>query len=151
MLLHSNHDSLKVLSNVLTKPLRQANILHGSVCCVNDTLLLRRLASNLSNQNGKFTKDVGLEDSSSQVDYNHKCEFLELFWAHFISTDDQHRVIEANKVEEHLLVSLFVTLPIVVSSIVVIIRWNPWLPPVISLRVDVSLLDEEEPHAGHQV
>ena len=151
LLLHSNHDSLEVLSNVLSKPLWQADILHGCVSRVNDILLLLGLATNLSNQNSELSKDVGLEDRSGQVDHHHEYELLKLFWAHFITTDYQYRVIEAYIVEEHLLVTLFVTLPIIVSTVVVIIRRNPWLPSVIYLRVDVSLLNEEEPHASHQV
>lgn len=151
LLLHSNHDSLEVLSDVLTQPLWQADILHSCVRCVNDTLLLRGLTADLRDQDSKFTENVGLENGSSQIDHHHEHELLELFRTHFITTDDQHRVIEANEVEEHLLVTLFVTLPIIVSAIVVIIRRNPRLPPVISFGVDVSLLNEEEPHAGHQV
>ena len=151
LLLHSNHDSFEVLSNVLSQPLRQADILHSCVCRINDILLLLGLATDLRNQNSKFTENIGLEDCSSQIDYHHEDELLELFRTHFITTDDQHRVIEANEVEEHLLVTLFVTLPIIISTIVVIVRRNPRLPSVICLRVDVRLLDEEEPHAGYQV
>ena len=109
------------------------------------------LAADLGNQDREFTEDVGLENRSSQVDHHHEDELLQLFRTHFIATDDQHRVVQADKVEEHLLVSLLVALPVVVNAVIVIVRRDPWLPSVVSQRIFVGDLNEEEPHAGHQV
>ena len=76
---------------------------------------------------------------------------MELLGAHFIATDDQHRVVKADKVAEEV-VALLVLVPVFVIAIIVVVGWDPGLVPGAFLfGQQVGLLDEEEPHAGHQV
>ena len=90
LLLHSLHDGLEVLSDILTKMLRQVDVLHRRVRSVDNFLVLLRLAAHLGDQHGKLTENVGLEDGTSQVDNDHEDDLGQLFGTHLVTTDDQH-------------------------------------------------------------
>ena len=151
LLLHGEHDGLEVLSDVRSERLRQVDILHGCVSHVDDFLLLLRFTTDLCNQHSQLTENVGLENGTSQVNDDHKDDLWELLWPHFIATDDKHRVVEANDVKEDLSAALLVFEPVVVCTIIVVIRGNPWLVTIINQGLFVSLLNKEEPKACDQV
>ena len=69
---HRDHDLLEVLSDVLTHGMGQLDVCHGCIRQINDLLLLLRLASDLANEDGDFTDDVGLVDCAHQVYDDHK-------------------------------------------------------------------------------
>ena len=69
---HRNHDLFKVLSDVLTHGMGQLDVCHSCIRQINDFLLLLRLATDLADEDGDFTDDVGLVDRAHQVYDDHK-------------------------------------------------------------------------------
>ena len=69
---HCDHDLFEVFSDVLTHGMGQLDVCHGCIRQINDLLLLLRLASDLANEDGDFTDDVGLVDRAHQVYDDHK-------------------------------------------------------------------------------
>ena len=69
---HCNHDLLEVLSDVLTHGMGQLDVCHGCIRQINDLLLLLRLASDLADEDGDFTDDVGLVNRAHQIYDDHE-------------------------------------------------------------------------------
>ena len=69
---HRNHDLFKVLSDVLSHGMGQLDVCHGCIRQINDLLLLLGLASNLADEDGNLTDNVGLVDSAHQVYDDHE-------------------------------------------------------------------------------
>lgn len=65
LLLHRQHDGLKVCANIFADLRRQVNVFHRCVGCVNDILLCLSLAADLGNQHSQLTKDICLENCAS--------------------------------------------------------------------------------------
>jgi len=142
--------TLEELSDVVPKNFRQVDVLHSRVRIVDLRLHLLALRAHLGDQDGKFAENVGLENGTCQVDHDHEDEFFELLWAHFITTDDQDRIIEADPVTEHVFVIL-VPIPEGIRAVIVVVGWHPRLVTAIFERLLVGHLDHEEPHAADQV
>ena len=64
------NDSLEVLSDFFSQIFRQRYIFHSRVSIVYSVLLILRFTTDLSNQNCKLAKNVGLKNGSSQI-YDH--------------------------------------------------------------------------------
>mmetsp|Transcript_30599 Transcript_30599/g.40713 ORF Transcript_30599/g.40713 Transcript_30599/m.40713 type:complete len:205 (-) Transcript_30599:864-1478(-) len=151
LLLHRKHDRLEVLAYIFSKVLRQIHIMHRSVCSVNDLLLLLGLAADLGNENGQLSENVGLENGTCQVDDDHKDDLWELLRAHLVTANDEHRVVEADEVQEDLLLVRLILHPVIVVAVVEVVGRDPRLITAVLERQLVGLLAEEEPHARHQV
>ena len=130
--MHCDHDCLEVLTDVLAQIRGQIHVLHSCVCRVDDRLLLLRLAAYLCDKHSQLSENVRLENRTSQVDNDHEDDLRELLRAHLIATDDEHRVVEADEVEEDLVFSRLVALPEVVIAVVEIVGRDPGLVPLIA-------------------
>ena len=89
-----------------------------------------------------------MENGTSQVNDDHEDEVGELLGTHLVTADNEHRVVEADEVEEQLLVTGIVPFPVIVITVEEIVRGDPRLVPVIFLRELVGALNSEEPEAG---
>lgn len=118
--------TLEEFTDLILEALVEAHIRHGHVCIVNLLLLGLRFGADLGDQDGQLTEDVSLENGTGQVNHYHENQFFELLRAHFIATDDQHGVVEADPVQEHSIV-VFVPIPERIIAIVIVVRWDPGL------------------------
>ena len=68
--------------------LRYTDVLHSRITVVYSILFVTRFAANVGDQNCELAKNVSLENGSIQIDYDHKNNFWQLFWAHFVASDN---------------------------------------------------------------
>ena len=121
------------LTDLVLEWLRQINILHRHIGIVDFFLLSFRLRANLRDQDGKLTEDIGLENGAGQIDHHHEDQLAELLRSHFIASDDKHRVVKTDPVNEEVF-TIIIAVPEGIISVVVVIRWYPRLVTAVFLR-----------------
>lgn len=121
---HGRDDLFEVLADLLAQALAKLDVLHGRVCRVDCALLLGTILVHLTDENRQLSENVGLHNCTCQVNHDHEYKLVELFGSKLITSNDEDRVVEADRVHEEEVLTDIVG-PEWIISIIEVIRWHP--------------------------